>query len=70
MNVDVSGLELLVRAIEHLRDKPRSLSVGSRVRVYWKGDKCYYHGVVDRVRYHVKYDDNDQQWESDVEELF
>ena len=38
-----------------------------RVRVYWSGNKRYYHGRIVKRGVYVKYDDGDEQWESDYE---
>lgn len=38
-----------------------------RVRVYWSGDQCYYHGRIVKRGVYVKYDDGDEQWESEYE---
>jgi hypothetical protein len=49
--------------------------VGDRIKVYWPGDKQFYHGTVDDIRtqstfHHIVYDDSDQEWMPLSERLF
>lgn len=49
--------------------KPAAISdvhVGSRVEIWWSGDRTYYKGLVTRVagtqKFFVKYDDGEEEW--------
>ena len=71
---DRAGANVLLSLSTTTPSEPSDAS--ARVCVYWQGEKRYYPGVViDRSTrddgtptFHVRYDDGDLAWESDVED--